>query len=92
MQTLIIRDEAGKELFKVDAESYLLVYEADKRMDVKAVCTVQWAAYATKIADENMTSQMRRAEMEQMLAQRGVIQTAGVIPPGLAPGGRRQMK
>jgi len=89
--TLIVRDEHGEEKLRVDdVDQYMLIFEAAKRMDVKASCIMQWGAYAIKIAEENLTASMRRAEMEQELAKKGRIQTAQAMP-GIAPGGKRQL-
>ena len=49
--TIIVRDKAGQEVVKLeDVDSYLCVWEGNKKMDVQHACNLQWAAHAVNVA------------------------------------------
>ncbi len=89
--TIIVRDKDGKELECLDnVDQYMIIWEGNKRMDVKAQCIMQWAAYALKVADANLNNSLQRAELQAAADQKPGVQLATELPPGF-PSSRRQL-
>ena len=89
--TIIVRDADGKELERMEnVDQYMLIWEGDKRMDVKAKCIMQWAAYALKVADANLSNSLQREEMRRVAGQPGIGIAQDVPPTGMA-GSRKSL-
>lgn len=90
--TIIVRDKDGKEIERLDGvDQYMIIWEGSKRMDVKAKCIMQWAAYAIRVADNNLNNSLQRTEMQQAAAKQQGVQVATQLPPGF-PGSLKQMR
>ncbi len=95
-RTIIIRDKDGKEIERMeDVDKYMVIWEGNKRMDVKAWCNMQWAAYAIKVADTNLNNSLQQAQVQKAMAQQQQqqqgVQIAKDMPQGF-PGSLKQMR